>query len=77
MPARTNSSIANSPFLKALQGSLFYDILAPYASVAQLVEQVTLNHLVLGSNPSRGKLRLGLNSRAAPTPVGVGPRPES
>ena len=55
MPARTNSSIANSPFLKALQGSLFYDILDPYASVAQLVEQVTLNHLVLGSNPSRGK----------------------
>ena len=26
----------------------------PFASVAQLVEQVTLNHLVLGSSPSRG-----------------------
>ena len=25
-----------------------------FASVAQLVEQVTLNHLVLGSSPSRG-----------------------
>ena len=26
----------------------------PNASVAQLVEQLTLNQLVLGSNPSRG-----------------------
>jgi len=26
----------------------------PHASVAQLVEQLTLNQLVLGSNPSRG-----------------------
>ena len=77
MPARTNSSIANSPFLKALQGSLFSDILTPYASVAQLVEQVTLNHLVLGSSPSRGKHQLGLKPKAAPTPAGVGPSFES
>jgi len=27
-----------------------------YASVAQLVEQVTLNHRVLGSSPSRGNI---------------------
>ena len=49
------SSIQNSTCPQALQGSLFSDILSPYASVAQLVEQVTLNHLVLGSSPSRGK----------------------
>ena len=77
MPARTNSSIANSPFLKALQGSLFSDILTPYASVAQLVEQETLNHLVLGSSPSRGKPQLGLKPKVAPTPVGVDPSFES
>jgi hypothetical protein len=77
MPARTNSSIANSPFLKALQDSLFSDILASYASVAQLVEQVTLNHLVLGSSPSRGKPQLGLKPKAAPTPSGLGSSFES
>ena len=41
-----------------------------YASVAQLVEQVTLNHRVLGSSPSRGnfldvKSRLSLKGRRA------------
>ena len=34
-----------------------------FASVAQLVEQVTLNHLVLGSSPSRGN--------GAPTELGI------
>ena len=32
----------------------FFDMVFRFASVAQLVEQVTLNHLVLGSSPSRG-----------------------
>ena len=41
-----------------------------YASVAQLVEQVTLNHRVLGSSPSRGNIldvngRLSLKGRRA------------
>ena len=41
-----------------------------YASVAQLVEQVTLNHRVLGSSPSRGNIldvkdRLSLKGRGA------------
>ena len=31
-----------------------FDKIFRFASVAQLVEQVTLNHLVLGSSPSRG-----------------------
>ena len=59
-----------------------------YASVAQLVEQVTLNHRVLGSSPSRGNVlgcegliiferqaRILWGGRgAAPTRVGAGPR---
>ena len=59
-----------------------------YASVAQLVEQVTLNHRVLGSSPSRGNIldvkgqiiferhgRILWGGRgAAPTRVGAGPR---
>ena len=54
MPPCFHSSIQNSPLPPALQDIPFSDILTPYASVAQLVEQVTLNHLVLGSSPSRG-----------------------
>ena len=34
-------------------GAIWY---LAYASVAQLVEQVTLNHRVLGSSPSRGNI---------------------
>jgi hypothetical protein len=34
----------------------------PNASVAQLVEQLTLNQLVLGSNPSRGTFPKGCKS---------------
>ncbi len=30
------------------------DLILQFASVAQLVEQLTLNQLVLGSSPSRG-----------------------
>ncbi len=33
---------------------MFFNMIIGFASVAQLVEQVTLNHLVLGSSPSRG-----------------------
>lgn len=36
--------------------------IAPQASVAQLVEQKTLNLLVLGSNPSRGTFSLWVYS---------------
>ena len=38
----------------ALRNGSFFDRVLRLASVAQLVEQVTLNHLVLGSSPSRG-----------------------
>ena len=57
MPPCLYSSIQNSPLPPALQAFSFSDILSPYASVAQLVEQVTLNHLVLGSSPSRGNFQ--------------------
>ena len=48
-------------------GAIWY---LAYASVAQLVEQVTLNHRVLGSSPSRGNIldvsgRLSLKGRRA------------
>jgi hypothetical protein len=46
MPPCFHSSIQNSPLPPALQAFPFSDILTPYASVAQLVEQVTLNHMV-------------------------------
>ena len=37
-----------------MRGAPVLDTILRFASVAQLVEQVTLNHLVLGSSPSRG-----------------------
>ena len=46
-----------------------------YASVAQLVEQVTLNHRVLGSSPSRGNVldaKGGLSLKGMGTLFGVG-----
>jgi hypothetical protein len=40
-----------------------------FASVAQLVEQRTLNPLVLGSSPSGGTQQSGENQRVFPPPI--------
>ena len=48
---------------KWIAGGVIFRYGFPFASVAQLVEQVTLNHLVLGSSPSRGN--------GAPTELGI------
>ncbi len=45
---------------KNLAVRLGYDRMSLYASVAQLVEQLTLNQLVHGSSPCRGTILTGV-----------------
>ena len=52
----------SSPSSGANFQAMFYGVITPHtlqtkvASVAQLVEQLTLNQLVVGSNPPRGTI---------------------
>ena len=74
--ARIELAVYFQTVIECFRADLTRHVGALVASVAQLVEQLTLNQLVLGSSPSRGTISLFLTKAITPAFDRLGRGPE-